>query len=59
VAKVCRGEARAGTTRFYRDAAAYIMQRTVRLTVAVVFVQPTMEKVAVLQRLLRAVHAAD
>ena len=55
---VCRGEARAGTTRFYRCATAYIMQRDVRLTVAVVFVKPTMEKVTVLKRLLRAVQAA-
>jgi putative transposase len=55
---VCRGEARSGTTRFYRCATAYIMQRDVRLTVAVVFVKPTMEKVTVLKRLLRAVRAA-
>jgi hypothetical protein len=55
---VCRGEARAGTTRFYRCATAYLMQRDVRLTLAIVFVKPTMDKVTVLKRLLRAVQAA-
>ena len=55
---VCRGEARAGTTRFYRCATAYLIQRDVRLTVAVVFVKPTMATVTVLRRLLRAVTAA-
>jgi len=38
---VCRGEARAGTTRFYRCATAYVMQHNVRLTLAVVFVKPS------------------
>jgi putative transposase len=55
---VCRGEARAGTTRFYRCATAYVMQRDVRLTLAVVFVKPSMDKVTVLKRLLHAVQAA-
>jgi len=55
---VCRGEAKSGTTRFYRCATAYLMQRDVRLTLAVVFVQPSMDKVTVLKRLLRAVQAA-
>jgi hypothetical protein len=56
---VCRGEARAGTTRFYRCATAYLMLRDVRLTLAVVFVKPTMDKVAVVKRLLSALRAAE
>jgi hypothetical protein len=55
---VCRGEARNGTTRFYRCATAYLMLRDVRLTLAIVFVKPKMDKVAVLKRLLSAVRAA-
>jgi Transposase DDE domain len=55
---VCRGEARAGTTRFYRCATAYIMQRNVRLTLAVVFVKPSDDTVRVLDRLLARVQAA-
>ena len=56
---VCRGEARAGTTRFYRCATAYLMLHDVRLTLAVVFVKPKMDKVAILKRLLSAVQAAQ
>jgi len=55
---VCRGEARAGTTRFYRCATAYLMLHDVRLTLAVVFVKPTLDKVAILKRLLSALRAA-
>jgi hypothetical protein len=55
---VCRGEARAGTTRFYRCATAYLMLHDVRLTLAVVFVKPKMDKLAILKRLLGAVQAA-
>ena len=55
---VCRGEARAGTTRFYRCATAYILLHDARLTVAVVFVKPTMDTLTVLSRLLRAVQQA-
>lgn len=55
---VCRGEARAGTTRFYRCATAYLLLNDVRLTVAVVFVKPTMETRTVLARLLCAVRQA-
>jgi putative transposase len=55
---VCRGEARAGTTRFYRCATAYLMLHDVRLTLAVVFVKPKMDKVSILKRLLSAVRAA-
>src|SRR3712207_8206968 len=35
-----RGEARAGTTRFYRIATAYVMLAGVRVTLAVQFVLP-------------------
>jgi len=56
---VCRGEARAGTTRFYRCATAYLMLHDVRLTLAIVFVKPKMDKVAILKRLLTAVQAAQ
>jgi putative transposase len=55
---VCRGEARAGTTRFYRCATAYVLVRDARLTIAVVFVKPKMDKVTILERLLRAVKRA-
>ncbi len=54
---VCRGEAQAGTTYFYRCATAYVMQRDVRLTLAVVFVKPGEDKVALLARLLTQVRA--
>jgi len=56
---VCRGKARNGTTRFYRCATAYIMLHDVRLTLAIVFVKPKMDKVAILSRLLNAVRAAQ
>jgi hypothetical protein len=56
---VCRGEARAGTTRFYRCATAYLMLHDMRLTLAVVFVKPTLDKVAILKRLLSVVCAAQ
>ena len=52
---VARGEAQAGTTYFYRCATAYVMQRDVRLTLAVVFVKPSDDKVALLARLLTRV----
>jgi hypothetical protein len=55
---VCRGEARAGTTRFYRCATAYVLRQDVRLTIAVVFVKPKMDKVSVLASLLAALKAA-
>src|SRR5258706_7268645 len=56
---VCRGEARAGTTRFYRCATAYLMLHDMRLTLAVVFVKPKMDKLAILKRLLGALRAAQ
>ncbi len=55
---VCRGEAQAGTTSFYRCATAYVMQRDVRFTLAVVVVKPGDDKVALLRRLLSYVRQA-
>jgi hypothetical protein len=55
----CRGEARAGTTRFYRCATAYLMLHDVRLTLAIVFVKPKMDKLTVLKRLFSALQAAQ
>jgi putative transposase len=54
---VCRGEARAGTTRFYRCATAYVMHRDVRFTLAVEFVHPGDDLIQVVKRLLRRVKA--
>jgi hypothetical protein len=55
---VCRGEARAGTTRFYRCATAYLLHKDARLTLAVVFVKPKLDKVSVLARLPKALKDA-
>jgi putative transposase len=49
---VCRGEAQAGTTRFYRCATAYVLQRDQRWTLAVTFVHPQDTILALVQRLL-------
>jgi hypothetical protein len=54
---ICRGEARAGTTRFYRCATAYVMHRDVRFTLAVEFVHPSDDLIQVVKRLLRRVKA--
>jgi putative transposase len=53
---VCRGEAQAGTTYFYRCATAYVMHRAARYTLAVVFVKPGDDKVMLLERLLTYVR---
>src|SRR5436190_4475017 len=55
---VCRGEARSGTTRFYRCATAYLLLHDLRLTLAVVFVKPGMATVTVVARLLSALRTA-
>jgi hypothetical protein len=47
-----RGEAQDGTTRFYRVATAYLMLHRVRLTLALRFVLPEDDTVAVLDHLL-------
>jgi hypothetical protein len=54
---VCRGEARAGTTYFYRCASAYVMRRGVRFTLAVKFVHPGETMADVLKWLLERVAA--
>jgi len=54
---VCRGEARAGTTYFYRCATAYVMLHDRRLTLAVVFVKPGDAAVDIVARLLTQVEA--
>lgn len=55
---IARGQAKCGTTRFYRVATAYVLQRGVRLTVAVKFLcqddTPTQAAQALLQRLKHA-----
>lgn len=53
---ICRGEKRAGTTHFYRCATLYILRQRLRLTLAVTFVHPDDNLVAVLQRLFSAVR---
>jgi hypothetical protein len=54
---VCRGEARQGTTRFYRCATAYLMHKDVRFTLAVEFVHPDDDLVKITRRLIRRVKA--
>ena len=54
---VCGGEARDGTTRFYRCATAYVMHRDLRFTLAVEFVHPDDNLVQILQRLTQRVKA--
>jgi len=54
---VCRGEARDGTTYFYRCATAYILRNGVRMTLAVEFVKPGDDLKRILKRLLRRVRA--
>ena len=51
-ARWVRGEARDGTTRFYRVATAYVMLNGLRVTLAIHFVMPEDEMVTVLQSLL-------
>ena len=54
---ICRGEARAGTTSFYRCASAYVMRRGVRLTLVVKFVHPGETLADILKWLLKQVTA--
>lgn len=54
---VCRGEARQGTTRFYRCATAYVMHKDVRFTLAVEFVHPDDDLLKITRRLIRRVKA--
>ena len=48
----CRGEAKEGTTHFYRMASLYVMWRQVRVTLAVTYVLPEDRTEGVVQRLL-------
>jgi hypothetical protein len=48
----CGSQAKAGTTHFYRIASLYVMWRQVRVTLAVVYVQPEMSLLSVVQRLV-------
>jgi len=56
VVHTCRGEAREGTTHFFRLATAYVIFKDMRVTLALLFVHPedeTSELVAALLRRLR------
>jgi len=55
---VCRGEARSGTTYFYRCATAYVMLHDRRLTLAVVFVKPGDAALTIVERLISQVVAS-
>jgi putative transposase len=50
-----RGEAKAGTTYFYRLATAYVMRNGLRVTVALRFVRPEDDMVSILDRLLQRI----
>src|SRR5690606_3076489 len=52
----CRGQARSGTTHFWRVASAYVMHRGQRFTVALVYVLPEYSTLVVLQRLLERIR---
>lgn len=52
-----RGQARDGTTRFYRVATAYVMLKGLRVTLAIRFVLPGDDTVAVLEGLLQRVKS--
>ncbi len=51
-----RGQAKDGTTRFYRIATAYVMLNGLRVTQALRFVRPEDETLTVLQDLLQRLH---
>ena len=53
LAYACRGEARDGTTYFYRMATAYVIADGVRFTLAMLFVQPQDSVAELLASLLR------
>jgi hypothetical protein len=52
-----RGQAKDGTTRFYRVATAYLILNGLRVTLAIHFVLPEDEAVGVVDGLLHRVHA--
>jgi putative transposase len=49
----CRGEAKDGTTYFYRVASVYVMWRQVRVTLAVTYVLPEDSNLSVVQHLIQ------
>ena len=51
-----RGQAKDGTTRFYRIATAYVILKGLRVTLAVRFVLPEDDTLTVLQDLLKHLH---
>jgi len=53
----CRGEAKEGTTYFWRIASLYVIWRGVRLTLALTYVLPTESTLTILKRLLK--HQTD
>ena len=58
-AATCSGRARKGTTHFIRIASAYVIWRQVRLTLAVRYVLPEDETLAILKQLLARVKALN
>lgn len=55
-AYTCRSKPKAGTSRFFRIISLYVIYRQMRLTLAVAFVRPEDETVAILRRLLQSVQ---
>jgi putative transposase len=53
VVHTCRGEAREGTTRFFRLATAYVIFKDMRMTLALLFVRPEDETSELVAALLR------
>lgn len=56
---VSRGEARAGTTRFYRCATACLLHKDVRFTLAVIFVHPEDDLAKIVKQLIRRIKALN
>jgi putative transposase len=54
-----RGPAQDGTTRFYRVATIYVMDRNMRVTLGIRFVRPEDDHIAVLKFLLRRLRATE
>ena len=52
-AYACRSKPKAGTGRFFRIISLYVIYRQMRVTLAVAFVRPEEQTVAIVQRLLR------
>ena len=53
VAHTCRGQAKKGTTRFFRLATAYVIFKDMRFTLALLFVRPEDETPQIVAALLR------